>query len=335
MSVHIHIEMELKPTPVEIFERLIIMSFRSLMIYAMFCFFFSGCSGGYTEVRLRGITKYEVNQSLWNVGGYDELVWPDIRKVNKQKTVIRHKDTVSTPIFSTSRNLIDTIKIENDETNRLIVSLQCKQSEFLQWSKYRNKIREHQILWKMTQKLQEEENASVECGAVEWIGDWKPRNEPIIITDENTKWIAYHNDALLTETGFLNYFHPEFVKSNLSVNKRVIYQRWISRDHIDDFLFPEPGQESYEKIIIKLVPHEDAYYKENTAIVIGVAAKGVEYKKKFFSYSEKYTDISENLLNSMMNRIVEEVFWSSSDTLFLDPSPWIEMIELPDLVNHS
>jgi hypothetical protein len=82
------------------------------------------------------------------------------------------------------------------------------------------------------------------------------------------------------------------------------------------------------------VPHEDASYAENTAVVIGVAAKGIEYDKMFFSSLEKHTDIGEKLRNMMINRIVDKVFWGTSDTLFLDPSPWIEEIELPGLVKQ-
>lgn len=314
----------------EIVWRLTCVSFRYLTIYITFSFLVAGCSVGYTEVRLSGVTRYKVNQTLWNTGGYDELVWPSIKKANDQKVVVKYDDTVSAGWFSYSVELLDTIKIVSEEDNNIIVSLQCKESQFLQWAMYRNKIKEHQILWKMAQALRKKENISVE-----WIGDWKPRNEPVIISDENTKWIAYHNDTLLMKTDFMDYWHPEYIKSDVSTQDRIIFRRWIDKEPINVLFFGEPGQESYEKIIIKRVPHEDKSYEGNSAIVIGVAAKGTEYKKMLLSSREEHTDIGEKLRNMMINRIVDKVFWGTGDTLFLDPSPWIEEIELPDLVKRS
>ena len=119
------------------------MSLRHLTTYVAVGLVVSGCAGGYTKVRVTGVSRDSVAQALWEAGGketrtdefgrsHDEVFWPSVDSINKRKAVVKYEEFRFTQIFSYSVPLRDTIKIAEKEPNGTVVSLRCKERDFLE-----------------------------------------------------------------------------------------------------------------------------------------------------------------------------------------------------------
>jgi len=329
------------------------MSLRHLTTYVAVGLVVSGCAGGYTKVRVTGVSRDSVAQALWEAGGketrtdefgrsHDEVFWPSVDSINKRKAVVKYEEFRFTQIFSYSVPLRDTIKIAEKEPNGTVVSLRCKERDFLEWGMHRNKRKERGILLKMTQKLQDKEGA-----IVEWIGDWKPANEAVVVSRDNAKWIAYQGAPLSVAADFFKWRYPDYVKRESSGADKVVFERRMDRDPAErGNWFPdiwkvkgeEKGWESNEKTLIKRVPLEGSLNDEGAVIVVGVAAEGIKYERKattvlvlLTGIEESYVDVGNELHNEVINGISDRILFESNNARFLDPSPWVEEIALPEL----
>jgi len=95
--------------------------------------------------------------------------------------------------------------------------------------------------------------------------------------------------------------------------------------------------ESNERILIKRIPYYNGLDGNDDIVVVGVAAEGIKYEREVISLlvlHETYVDVGDKLRNEVINGIAEKIFFEASNVSFLDPSPWMEKIELPGLAQE-
>lgn len=302
-----------------------------------------------TRVRVSNINQQQVIETLLEEGGDNfrksffrkfgdkEGVFPSIKTNGKLNGVIRYDAFGSTQIFSYGIDCKDTICISKEKSGSFAVSLLCKERDFMEWGLHRELRKERQILLRTTKQLQEAHGA-----VIEWFGSWRPTGEPIIVSKQNAKWIGFSGGSTKEITEYLTRTYPRYNKSKYSTRKHTLYERTLKknpRSEVDFWKREDEVEkwESKERILVKTVP--PCSDEEEDIIVVGVNANGIHYEKKavfriLFARGAAqtfYTDVSEKLVDGVIDGICEKVIFEVDRLEFVDPTPWIEDIELPSL----
>lgn len=320
------------------------MKVLKVLTFTIFGLIISGCAA-VPQVRVSGVKRSQIVQVLWEEGGYrwksnflgssyTETVWPSVQSINKPKAVIEYKFH---PFLCTTYGK-DTIRIANEDSNNVTISLKCedKTSVLFDFGRFltplkRNTERERDILSRTVRRLAEK------GASVEWISTWKPviYKEPLVIYNNDVQWLGCKG---VSPSSVLNYFSRKGYKKHTDSNReRTLFVRSLSKNPYDDetSLMNDKKRrtldwQSDERILIKTIESNDRLDSKEQVVVIGVASKGTadvkELRWGLFWHTTKRTDISQKLQYTLINDITSNSIFKGSGIVFVDPSPWIEEI---------
>jgi len=321
------------------------------VIYGILTIVISGC-GPPTTLQIKNVSREKVAQILWEhgskrkynslLGPASERVWSSAEDINREETTIEYQ--IDSFLMKTYGK--DSISILGESPNEIEVSLQCEDKDVIFnfcWgllSFYtRDLTTERNIMFRAATQLKNQAGASIE-----WVGYWQPANLPKIVMDGNAIWVAYKGASAEVASDYLTRWR--YQKSACSNEQRTVFERDL-RDHPDDglgslfafaiFLIMEQW-ESREKIVIRTITPENNPDSHEGVVVIGAAAFGIEHVNTVLSWTTKnkdrtdfYTDVGKELKEKVIYEICSRAAISAKGVTFVDPSPWIEVIELSPL----
>ena len=164
---------------------------------------------------------------------------------------------------------------------------------------------------------------------MESMGRWKPANMPVIVRRDDASWAAYRGeDASIVR----NYLIRNGYESSLGpAASRIIFEREKVTE--PSFFGSDIRSISSEQIILKVIRLDST---DNGSIVaFGVAALGVWQRHSIFWIGGpgRPQINSDEIRDDLVNKICHEVSVSLNFTDFVDPSAWIEEIELSQTID--